>query len=261
EIADFDLAWGSLLIFFDNQALVAVLGPEDLLEIVRDACLDALEFRHAHGPQVLAHVAVPILAAPDARAVLFALAHAGDVDEHAVAGVDPAAVDDVRAVAAAEVDVVRVDVEQIRLGDAVEDVRVLRSVHVVADPLHGVVGHLDVQVVVPRHDLAVPPPAQQRAVGQPRLDAVLVQSRQVAADQLAQHVAVLDVGDLGLEVAIVVVAQRQAAAGLDEVGEASAAEPAKAARRSEVTDGGIMVAAVAGEQRDEEEKRMAFSRR
>lgn len=201
----------------DDQALVAVLVAQNLLKVVRDARLDALKLGDAHRPQVLAAVAVLVLAAPDARAVGLALAHAGDVDEHAVGGVDPARVDDVHAVAAVNVDVVRVDVEQICLGVAVEFVGVLGAVHVVAQPLHGVVGHLHVQVVVPRHDLAVPPPAQQRAVGEPCLDAVLVQGRQVAADQLAQHVAVLAVGDLGLEEALVVVAQREAAAGLDEV--------------------------------------------
>lgn len=206
--------------FLDDEALVAVLGAQNLLKVVGDAGLDALELGDAHGPEVLAGVAVLVLAAPDARAVGLALTDAGDVDEHAVGGVDPAGVDDVHAVAAVNVDVVRVDVEQVGAGGAavgVDDVRVLGAVEVVAQPGHGGVGDLDVEVVVPRHDLAVPPPAQQRAVGQPRLDAVLVQRRQVAADQLPQHVAVLAVGDLGLEVALVVVAQRQAAAGLVEV--------------------------------------------
>lgn len=209
--------FNSPLKLLHNQALVAVLAAQNVLKVVGDAGLDALKLGGAHGPEVLAAVAVPVLAAPGAGHVGIALAHGGDVDEHAVAGVDPAGIDDVHAVAASQVDVVRVDVEQVRLGDVAKGVRVLGAVHVLSQPRHGIVRHLHVQVVVPRHDLAVPPPAQQRAVRQPSLDAVLVQCRQVAADQLSQHIAVLVIGDLALEVALVVVAQRKTAAGLGEV--------------------------------------------
>lgn len=196
----------SPLKFFHNQALVAVLAAQNVFKVVGDAGLDALKLGDAHGPQVLAAVAVLVLAAPGAGHVGIALAHGGDVYEHAVAGVDPAGIDDVHAVAAGQVDVVRVDVEQVRLRDVVEGVRMLGAVHVLAQPRHGVVRHLHVQVVVPRHDLPVPPPAQQRSVRQPSLDAVLVECRQVAADQLPQHIAVLFVRDLALEVTLVIVA-------------------------------------------------------
>lgn len=202
---------------FHNQALVAVLAAQNVLKVVGDAGLDALKLGDAHGPQVLASVAVIVLAAPGAGRAGIALAHGGDVDEHAVAGVDPAGIDDVHAVAASQIDVVRVDVEQVRLGDVVEAVRMLGAVHVLAQPRHGVVRHLHVQVVVPRHDLPVPPPAQQRAVRQPRLDAVFMQCCQVAADQLPQHIAVLFVGDLALEVTLVIVATRKTATGLGKV--------------------------------------------
>lgn len=168
------LVRNSPLKLFHNQALVAVLAAQNVLKVVGDAGLDALKLGDAHGPQVLASVAVIVLAAPGAGRANIAFAHGGDVDEHAVAGVDPAGIDDVHAVAASQVDVVRVDVEQVRLGDVVEGVRMLGAVHVLAQPRHGVVRHLHVQVVVPRHDLPVPPPAQQRAVRQPSLDAVLV---------------------------------------------------------------------------------------
>lgn len=164
-----------------------------------------------------------VLAAPGAGAFDLALAQTGDVDEHAVSHVDPAGVDDVHAVATVNVDVVGVDVEQVRLDDELVGVGigivvgVLGAVEVVAEPLQGAVGDLDVEVVVPGHDLAVPPPAQQGAVGEPGLDAVLVQHRQVAADEVAQDEAVVLVGYLLLEVSRVVVAELEGAAGLGEV--------------------------------------------
>ncbi len=169
-------------------------------------------------------VAVIVLAAPDAGLALgVALGEAGDVDEHAVADVDPAGVDDVLARLARAVGVVRVDVEHVRL-DAL-DARLLVDVAVL---VHGAVqvraqveqrrrGHLYVQVVVPRHDAPVPPPPQQRPVRQPRLDAQVLEHGQVRPDQVPQRRPVLFVRHLALEVADVVVAQLQRAAGLVEV--------------------------------------------
>lgn len=166
-----------------------------------------------------------VLAAPDARAGRLALADARDVDEEPRLHVDPAGVDDVGAVPPGEVRVVGVDVEQVGLGGgalpavdvggALEGV--LGAVHAVAEPLECVVGDLDVEVVVPGHDLAVPPPAEEGAVGQPRLGAVGVEDAEVGADEVAQDEAVLVVGDLLLEVADVVVHAGQAARGLVEV--------------------------------------------
>lgn len=206
-----------------GQALGAILVNQDALKVEGDPGLDALKLGHTHGPQVLTIVAVLVLAAPDTRTISLALAQARNVDEHAIAQIDPAGVDDVHGIPAVNVDVVRVDVEKVLLVDdlirlvvgVVEGV--LGAVQVLAQPLQGAVGDLDVEVVVPGHDLAVPPPAQQGAVGEPRLDAVLVQRGEVAADQVAQHEAVLRVGHFLLEVARVVVPELEGAAGLGEV--------------------------------------------
>lgn len=162
------------------ETLGVVLINQDHLKVVRNPGLDALKLGDAHGPEVLALVTVLVLAAPDARAIRLPLAQARNVDEHAVGHVDPAGVNYVHAVAAVHLDVVRVDVQKIRLADqgARVDVGVvvdvLGAVEVLANPEQRAVGHLHVEVVVPRHDLAVPPPAQERAVGEPRLDAVAV---------------------------------------------------------------------------------------
>lgn len=206
-----------------GQALGAILVNQDALKVERNPRLDALKLGHAHRPQVLAIIAMLILAAPHTGPIGLTLAQARNVDEHAVAQVDPARIDDVHGVAAVNVDVVRVDVEKVLLVD--ELVRlvvrvvegVLGAVQVLAQPLQRAVGDLHVEVVVPGHDLAVPPPAQEGAVGEPRLDAVLVEGGEVAADQVAEHEAVLRVGDFLFKVARVVVAELERAAGLGKV--------------------------------------------
>lgn len=79
------------------------------------------------------------------------------------------------------------------------------------------VGDLDVEIIVPRHGLAIPPPAEEGAVSEPGLDAVVMQDSEVRADKVAEDLAVLRVGYLVLEVADVVVATGERAAGFVEV--------------------------------------------
>lgn len=62
--------------------------------------------------------------------------------------------------------------------------------------------------------LCVPPPAQQRPVRDPRLDAVLAEGVQVGADHVHLRVALLGVADPALEEAGVVVAQQVVGAHL-----------------------------------------------
>lgn len=167
-----------------------------------------------------------VLAAPDARPVGLTLTDTGDVDEHAVLHVDPASIDDVLRVAAVNVDVVGVNVEEVGLGDdgvasgvigGCGIVSVLCAVEILAEPLQGMVGDLHVKVEVPGHDLTVPPPAEEGAVCEPGLDAALMKGGQVGADEIAEDISVLGIGNLVAEKADVVMASCEAAAGLTEV--------------------------------------------
>ena len=197
-----------------------ILLREDLVEAVRDQRGDALEHGLAQRVQVAGAVAVEVLAAPDAGMGGGAgLAQAGDVDEQAVAHVDPASVDDVLPVAAHALHAVRVHVEEVRALH-VRAVRVVvhRHVEVRAEPGQRRGRDLHVQVPVPGHDAAVPPPAQQRAVGDPRLDVALAEGGEVGADQVVEGVGSLVVGHrLPLVVADIVVAEVVGAAGFVEV--------------------------------------------
>ena len=205
-----------------DETLDTVLIGENSLKAVGNPSLDTFKLRDSHGPQVLAIVAVLILATPNTGLLLLALSHNGDVNEHAVGHVDPAGVNYVLPVTTVNLDVMRVDVEEVAVLDdgAVGCggvVGVLGAVEVLAYPLEGVVGDLDVEIVVPRHNLAVPPPAEEGSVGEPRLDAILVHDGQVALDEVLEDEAVLAVGDLVLEVAAVIVTQFQSASGFGEV--------------------------------------------
>ena len=167
-----------------------------------------------------------VLAAPDAGSVGLTLADASDVDEHAVLHIDPAGIDDVLGVAAVDVDVVGVDIEEVGLGDngvaggvvrGGSIVSVLCAVEVVAEPLQGVIGDLDVEIEVPGHNLAVPPPAEESAMSEPGLDALFVEGGQVGADEVTEDKSVFGVGNLVLEVADVVMTSCKTAAGLTEI--------------------------------------------
>lgn len=195
---------------------------EDLFKVVRDASLDALEIGNSHGPEVLAGVFVVVLAGPNAGQLRVPFSEDSQVDKHAVGHVDPAGVDNVLAVATGDVDVVGVYVEHELLDDgfaaklgAVEFV--FGAVEVVSEPHHGLVGYLDVEIVVPGHDLAVPPPSEESAVGQPRLYAMFVQGAEITADQVAKNEDVRIVGNFLLEEALVVVAASERASRLGEV--------------------------------------------
>ena len=194
------------------------------MEAIGDASLDTFKGGHAHRPEILGFVAVLVLAAPDTGSVVLALADAGDVNEHTVAHVDPSGVDDVLAITLGLVDVVRVDIKEIALGDVVVVAvgvigleLVLGAVHVLAKPLHGIVGNLDVEVIIPGHDLAIPPPTEQGTVGNPRLDALILHDGQVRADEVAQNIAMLGVGYFLVKVTAIVVAALHAATRLVEV--------------------------------------------
>lgn len=164
-----------------------------------------------------------ILATPDTRALRLTFSQAGDVDEHAVLHINPAAVNDVSSVATVHLGMVGVDVEQVLLGDqapcggicVIPDL--FGAIECVTHPLQSVVRNLDVEVVVPRHDLAVPPPAQKSAVGDPSLGAVAIHGGEVASNEVAEDEAVLLVGDFFLEVAAIVMAQLEIPAGFPEV--------------------------------------------
>lgn len=175
---------------------------------------------------------MPILARPHAGVKpLVALAQHGYIDKHAILRVNPAAVYHIINVAACHlVAVVRVYVQQVRpvchdlvvrrgghVGAAAAGVDVLGGVEVGGQPGHGGVGELDVNVVVPGHGLGVPPPAEEGAVGEPRLGAVGGHGGEVAPDEAAEDVLVLLVGDGAGKEARVVVEEGEGAAGLGEV--------------------------------------------
>lgn len=234
-----------------DQALLAVLVRQYLVERERHGGGHALELGAAHGVQLRRPIPVRVLAAPDARALgRLALHQPRDVDEQPVADVDPPRVDHVGPVAALRVRVVRVDVEEVRLvhvqarqrlavttavaaetragicvcvcvGEVArlgeEAVVVQGAVEVAAEVRQRGGGHLHVDVVVPGHDAAVPPPAQERAVREPGLDAELARRRQPRPDQVPQRRPVLRVRHRLPEVPPVVVPQLRGAARLVEV--------------------------------------------
>lgn len=164
-----------------------------------------------------------VLTAPDTGTVDLALAQTGDVDEHAVGDIDPARIDNVHGIASVEIHVVGVDVEEVLLGDKVSCVGICEIVFVggvveiLAHPLQGAVCDLYIEIVIPRHDAPVPPPAEESAVGDPCLDAEHVHGREIAANQIAEDEAVLFVGDLILEVTVVIVAKFEVITCLAEV--------------------------------------------
>lgn len=164
-----------------------------------------------------------ILTTPDTRALNLTFSQAGDVDEHAVLHINPAAVNDVPSVATVNLDVVGVDVEQVLLGDQVPCgsicviVDVFGAIECITYPLQSVVCNLNVEVIIPRHDLAVPPPAQESTMGNPSLGAVAIHCGEVASNKVAKDEAMLFVGDFVLEIATVVMAKLEISTGFPEV--------------------------------------------
>lgn len=96
--------------FGHDERLGAVLRDQDGIKVVGDLGGYALEDGVAQRPDVGGSVAVVILAVEDVGVVGVRLGDARDVDEQAVARVDPARVDDVHAVAAHALPDPRVDV-------------------------------------------------------------------------------------------------------------------------------------------------------
>lgn len=147
----------------------------------------------------------------------------GDVDVHAGVDVDEAGVDGVVAVgvAAAAVEEVAADVEQVVAlagggpavaGGAVHDKRV---VVVAREPPHGGCGQLHVVVKVPGEHVAVEGVAQERAVGKPGGEPLVVGEAQPGPHQAAERgqPLVLVVDLLDVEEAPVVVRAADAAVG------------------------------------------------
>lgn len=102
--------------FLADKTLGAILIGKDLLNAIGDTGLDTFKLSNAHRPELLTVVAMHVLAAPNARLVGLALADSCQIDKHSVARVDPASIDDIHAIATGDIDVVGVDVEQVRLG-------------------------------------------------------------------------------------------------------------------------------------------------
>lgn len=205
-----------------NESWRLIFVGKNLFKVVRDAGLDTFEIGNSHGPEVLAGVFVVVLAGPDAGQLRIPFSEDSQVDKHAVGHVDPASIDNILAVAAGDVDVVGIYIEHVFLDNGLAAELgtvefVFGAVKIVAKPHHGLVGYLNVEIVVPGHDLAVPPPSEQSAVGQPRLYAMSVQGAEVAADEVAKDVDVGIVGDFVLEESLVVVAAGERASRFSEV--------------------------------------------
>jgi len=167
---------------------------------------------------------VEILTTPDARLCRrVRLTQARDVDEQAIPDVDPAGIDHILAVPTHALDVVRVHVEEVLaldLGAVIghKGVVVHGHVEVLAQPGQSPARDLDVEIPVPGHDLAVPPPAQQGAVGDPGLNVALAKADEVGADEVVEGIGLFLVGDgLAPVVADIIVAQGIVEAGLVEV--------------------------------------------
>lgn len=138
--------------------------------------------------------------------LVFIVSDSRDVDKEASFGIDPARVDNVEPVVGGGVQVMRVHFDHVVAADVgARDVEVMhRHVVVAGKIVHALLRHLNVNVRVPRHDLAIPPPAQQRAVHDPRLRTNVVHSGQVSLDEGCQvgKAVVVRQGRLG-EAAIV----------------------------------------------------------
>lgn len=190
-----------------------VLLSQDAIKGVRHQHWHALELRLPQRVDVPDAIAVVVLAAPHTRLrARVRLAQAGDVDEEPVADVDPAGIDDIPAVAADPLHREAIHVQQVLARDRGPvlgrgGVVVQGHVQVGAQPGQRRARDLGVEVPVPGHDLAIPPPAQQRAVGDPGLDVARAEDGQVGADEVVERVAALLIADgLAGEVAPVVVA-------------------------------------------------------
>ena len=148
-----------------GQCPVGILRREDPVEGIGHQGGYALKHRLAKRIQISRAIVVGVLAAPHAGLRGWPdLAETGDIDVETVADVDPACVDHIRAVAEYAINVVRVDIQQVlplELGPVVGGacVFVRRHVEVLAQPFQRRGRDLGVDVPVPGHDLAVPPPA------------------------------------------------------------------------------------------------------
>lgn len=196
------------------RTLLPVLGTQKRRRLGGNQGRDALKLRLYQRPELRPLVLVPVLAAPFPRVI--PLPHGRDVDVHAAVGVDPAGVNDVITITHTNLTVVGVDVEQVRLGDELAVgvahlVPELGEVELRGDTIQGFEGKLHVNVGIPGHDAASPPPAHERAVGQPRLDFVVVRDVEVAPDEVLQDGAPLVGRQFLLEVPRVVVHELVAA--------------------------------------------------
>lgn len=175
-------------LLFDKTFATVLLG-QDLLEFAWDQSTHTLEFRDTQWPEITALVAVVICTAPNSGlGVWLALLEDCEIDVHASLHVDPAGIDDVHPIDLGVV-VVRVDIEEIfglhdlvvlavLVGNSIVP-GVFCAIPIVAHVLHRIRGNLNVEIEIPRHNPAVPPPAQQRAVSDPCLVALLFEEVKV----------------------------------------------------------------------------------
>lgn len=97
-----------------RQRAIRILLRQDLIEGIRHQGRHALEEGLAQRVQVAGAIPMGVLTAPHAGLLCrLCLAEAGDVDEQAVVGVDPAGVDDVLAVPHDALDVEGVHIQEV----------------------------------------------------------------------------------------------------------------------------------------------------
>lgn len=182
-----------LLSIFRDQKFAILVGNLDIdpLELGvnewEDECI--LSRQQIPGDQTI--IAYPkfvtILANHDTLTlgVIEVVSRRGDVDEEAILHVNPSGIHDVEGIRLAPGRVMRVDVE--KEGSAFRDGRVLVIVggHVVVcrQVVHARLGDHHVGIVIPRESLLVPPPAEQAAMHDPRLDAQVSERCEIRLDE------------------------------------------------------------------------------
>ena len=185
-----------------------VLFLEQLPIIVWNLGRLALELTVSQRENILLGVLVVIL---DRQGLLvpFLRPHARDVNEHAGLGVYPSRVDRVHPVAPRAIHIGRIDLEQVisapRRRHGRRAVAMQRHVVVAGQEVHVGQLDLDIDVRVPRHDLPVPEPPEQRPVHDPRLDPEIRHRAQVRLHCGAEVRALVRVRQLVVREAPVVV--------------------------------------------------------
>lgn len=145
---------------------------------------------------------------------------ARDIDKQARFRIDPSGVYHILSISSHAFNVVGVYVEEVAVRGGCRRVRVIVECHVkvLAQPCERRGTDLHIEIPVPGHDFPIPPPPQQSAVREERLDVFGAEDGEVGADEVEERLAALFVGDgrAGV-VADVVVAELVVAAGFVEV--------------------------------------------